>query len=146
MGVHFGNNEEKISEKNWSSKITKIENLIKIWKTRNLTLFGKITIIKSLLVSQVIYNAQMILMPAKIVKRVNSLLFSFLWSGKRDKIKRKALCMDYEFGGLKMVDLDLLLRSFLLKWIFLSKNTPFCLKIDEKNLYRQKQIFAHNFI
>ena len=25
--------------------------------------------------------------------------------------------MNYELGGLKMVDLDILLRSFLLKWI-----------------------------
>ena len=24
---------------------------------------------------------------------------------------------DYELGGLKMVDLDIMLRSFILKWI-----------------------------
>ena len=117
LGVTFGKNKDKITEKNWTPKITKIENLIKIWKTRNLTLLGKITIIKSFLVSQIIYNAQMILMPAKIVKRVNSLLFSFLWNSKKDKIKRKVVCMNYELGGLKMVDLESLLQSFLLKWI-----------------------------
>ena len=94
LGVHFGNNKDKVTEKNRSPKITKIDNLIKVWKTRNLTLFGKITIIKSFLVSQ--NNAQMILMPAKIVKHVNTLLFSFLWNCKKDKIKRKALCMNYE--------------------------------------------------
>ena len=91
--------------------------MINVWKTRNLTLFGKITIIKSFLVSKIIYTAQMILMPAKIVKHINALLFSFLWHCKKDKIKRKGLCMNYELEGLKMVDLDILLRSFLLKLI-----------------------------
>ena len=69
-------------------------------------MLGKITIIKSFLVSQIIFNAQMISMPAKIAKRVNSVLFSFLWNSKKDKIKRKVVCMTYELGGLKMVDLD----------------------------------------
>ena len=61
----------------------------------------------------------MISIPATIVKHVNTLLISFLWNCKKeeDKIKRKALCMNYELGGLKMVDFDILLRSFLLKWI-----------------------------
>merc|ERR1712105_253611 len=85
LGVHFGNNKDKVTEKNWSPKITKIENLIKVWKTRNLTLFGKITIIKSFLVSQIIYNAQMILMPAKIVKHV--ILFFSISFGTVKKIK-----------------------------------------------------------
>ena len=117
LGVYFGQNNDKVIEKNWSPKIAKIENLIKVWKTRNLTVFGKITIIKAFLVSQIIYNAQMILMPANIVKKINSLLFSFLWNCKKDKVKRKAVCMNYELGGLKMVNLDFLLRSFLLKWV-----------------------------
>ena len=32
LGVQFGNNKDKVTEKNWSPKITKIENLIKVWK------------------------------------------------------------------------------------------------------------------
>ena len=96
-------------------------------------MLGKITIIKSLLVSQIIFNAQMISMPAKIAKRVNSVLFSFLWNSKKDKIKRKVVCMTYELGGLKMVYLDSLLKSFLLKWIlhyFSSVNTKWKYIID----------------
>ena len=65
------------------------------------------------------YNAQMILMPAKIVKHVNTLLFSFLWNCKKDKIKRKALCMNYELGGLKMVDLDIFVTKLSFKMDFI---------------------------
>ena len=59
----------------------------------------------------------MIIMPENVVRRLTSLLYSFLWSGKIDKVKRKVVCMKYESGGLKMVDLNMLLQSFLLKWI-----------------------------
>ena len=115
LGVYFGNNHD--TNHNWASKITKIENVIRQWKARHLTLFGKIIIIKSFLVSQIIYNAQMILMPQNVIKQINTLLYTFLWNGKRDKVKRKVICMKYNFGGLKMVDLNTLFQSFLLKWI-----------------------------
>ena len=117
LGVYFGKDKDKINDKNWSPKFNKIENCIRLWKTRNLTVFGKMTIIKSFLVSQIIFNAQMISIPNEVIKKINSLLYSFLWNGKKEKIKRKVLCMEYELGGLKMVDLDTLLRSFRLKWI-----------------------------
>ena len=51
LGVYFGNDER--DDQNWASKITKIKNMTSLWKARRLTLFGKITIIKSFLVSQI---------------------------------------------------------------------------------------------
>lgn len=117
LGVYFGGNEQTLMNKNWLPKISKIDNLIRLWKARHLTLFGKITIIKSFLVSQLIYNAQMILIPKDIMKQINSRVFQFLWNGKKDKVKRSVLCMKYESGGLKMVELNSLFQSFMLKWI-----------------------------
>ena len=119
LGVYFGKDNNKVNYMNWSPKINKIENLIKLWKTRKLTFFGKITIIKSFLVSQLIFNAQMISVPKDVMRKINSLLYFFLWNCKKDKVKRKVMCMGYEFGGLKMVDLDTLLRSFHMKWILI---------------------------
>ena len=68
---------------------------------------GKITLIKSLLVSQLIY----ILTPlptyttAVQLQMVNKLLFGFLWDGKGDKIKREHIIRHYEQSGLKMIDI-----------------------------------------
>ena len=59
----------------------------------------------------------MISMPENVMKLIDSLLYTFLWNGKKHKIKRKVVCMSYEYGGLKMVDLNALLQSFILKWI-----------------------------
>ena len=76
--------------------MSKIENIVRLWKARRFTFSGKITIIKSFLVSQIIYNAQMISMPENVMKLIDSLLYTFLWNGKKHKIKRKVVCMSYE--------------------------------------------------
>ena len=84
LGVYFGKYEQDLM-----NKINKIEHLIRLWKAWHLTLFGKITIIKSFLVSQLIYNAQIILIPKDVVKQINSKFF--LWNGKKDKVKRSTV-------------------------------------------------------
>ena len=44
------------------------------------------------------------------MKEINNLIFGFLWKGK-DKVKQTAMINDIENGGLKMVDIDLMIRT-----------------------------------
>ena len=78
LKVQFGKNEQNLIDLNWKPKISKIENTVRLWRARRLTFSGKITIIKSFLVSQIIYNAQMISMPENVMKHIDSLLYTFL--------------------------------------------------------------------
>ena len=50
---------------------------------------GKITLIKSLLVSQLIYILTPLPTYTNALQMDNKLLFEFLWDGKGDKIKRE---------------------------------------------------------
>ena len=43
-GVHFSCNKTKQDEKNLLELISKIQNVLKIWRIRNLTLEGKIIV------------------------------------------------------------------------------------------------------
>jgi hypothetical protein len=38
----------------------------------------------------------------KIINEIQNMLYSYLWSGKPDKIKGKAIIGQYEEGGLKI--------------------------------------------
>ena len=38
-----------------------------------------------------------------VLQEINSLMFSFLWNNKPDKVKRNNICGDYLNGGLKMI-------------------------------------------
>ena len=107
LGVWFATDRNVMLRSNYDGRIGKIKNVIEIWQFRRLTLLGKMTLIKSLLVSQLIY----ILTPlptyttAIQLQMVNKLLFGFLWDGKGDKIKREHIIRHYEQSGLKMIDI-----------------------------------------
>ena len=55
-------------------------------------------------------------MPENVMKHIDSLLYTFLWNGKKQKIKKKSGLYElYEYGGLKMVNFYAVLQSFILK-------------------------------
>ena len=47
-GIHFSYNKEKSNEKKILESITKIQNVLKVWRMRHLTLEGKIIVFKTL--------------------------------------------------------------------------------------------------
>ena len=54
LGVWFSTSVDKQLEANFMDKIIKLESISNSWSARRLTLLGKITIIKSLAVSQIV--------------------------------------------------------------------------------------------
>jgi hypothetical protein len=57
-----------------------------------LTLFGKVTIIKSLIVPQLTYLLSVLPNPGQnYLKDIDSLIFNFLWDNKPPKIKREVV-------------------------------------------------------
>ena len=71
----------------------------------SMTLLGKITIIKTLTVSFIVYILSSLPTPPDILKTINSILYDFLWDGNGDKIKRTTMINNYAKGGLKMLDI-----------------------------------------
>ena len=53
--VHFLYNKNLEQDKNFCKLIVKIENILKSWRMRQLTLEGRITVFKALAVSKVIH-------------------------------------------------------------------------------------------
>ena len=73
LHVHFSGlrNASDIEEK-WKSKLTRTRGSITNLEKRNLGLLGKISLIKSLLLSQLIYAMQAICFPIKVLKEINT--------------------------------------------------------------------------
>ena len=59
---------------------------LNLWLSRDLTLYGKSLLAKSLGVSQLVYAASVLSVPTTIIKNVQSELSSLLWKNKNDKI------------------------------------------------------------
>ena len=80
-------------------------------------MLGKITVIKSLAVSQLLYLLSPLRSNYRILNEINDLLYTFLWNGKGDKIKRKTMINDLSVGGLKMIDISSFNKSLKTTWI-----------------------------
>ena len=102
---------------NFNLKINKLQTNLDIWKSRDLTLFGKVMIIKALGVASLIYSASNINVPKDIISNVKGRLFRFIWKNKMDKINRVGLYQDYEKGGLCMTDIEIMIKALRLAWI-----------------------------
>ena len=83
---------EDLIKLNCDEKKVKIKNIIQSWSKRSLTLFGKVTIIKSLIVPHLTYLLSVLPNPGQnYLKDIDSLIFNFLWDNKPPKIKREVI-------------------------------------------------------
>ena len=86
LGIYFGLNQLECNLLNWEKKIVDCESLINKWLKRNLTFFGKIKVIKTLVMPKFVYLVQSTKVPFEKIKIIDSLIYNFLWHGKREKI------------------------------------------------------------
>ena len=117
LGVWFSTNDGKIIDLNFTEKINKMNTILNIWRSRNLSLKGKITIIKTLVLPQIQFLFSMLHVPNEILKKLDVMLFNFLWSGKPPKIKRETIIAPIKNGGLAMVDVFTVHTSAKIGWI-----------------------------
>jgi hypothetical protein len=118
LGITYNTQLCNITEINILPKLPKLKNLLNMWKSRNLTPFGKITVIKSLILPTITHMLSSLPSPkADTIKLIENLFFNFIWNGKRDKIKRAVLIQPYEEGGLRMVNLANYIKGLKLTWL-----------------------------
>ena len=62
--------------------VIKIHSILKLWRTRNLSLEGKITTFKTLVFSKIIHLALATNVPTSFTDLLKNIQKEFLWSGK----------------------------------------------------------------
>ena len=81
-----------------------------MWKWRNLTILGRIQIVKTFIVPIFMYRLGLISLEKEVIKEANSISFDFIWKGK-DKVKRSSLVSEIETGGLKAPHLVSIIKT-----------------------------------
>ena len=99
-------------------KINKIKNCIQVWKGRDLTYKGKVLIIKTLLLSQVGFLADVVNIPNNVVKQIDTLIWSFLWDSKQPLVNRNTMFLDTGLGCVNMSNLSNTLMCKQIKLIY----------------------------
>ena len=118
LGIIFNVNLDRMPILNFENAISEIQKMLQRWQIRNLTLFGKITVIKTFALSKLNHILSVIPEPSQdFIKGLERILYNFLWNGKPDKIKRSTMILDYKEGGLKMVDISSFYKGLRISWI-----------------------------
>ena len=78
LGIFFSYDSNKANELNFVEKIRNLEKTLNSWKRRNLTLYGKVNIVKTLGLSKLIYSASVLVIPEQQINEINSLIQNFI--------------------------------------------------------------------
>ena len=122
-GIIFLQDEKKREERNLEKVLGAMTKHLKNWSRRHLTLLGKILILKTYAISQVIFLMQTILLNEKSLNQIKALVFKFLWNKNfnaakaPDRIKRSIMLTPCKLGGFGLTDIDLLNKSLNLRAI-----------------------------
>ena len=94
-----------------------MKTLLRLWKTRDLSLKGKVTVLNSLALAPLIYVASVIHVPDRVLLEVKSIIIDFMWGGGSSKIAYNVLIQNIEQGGLKLIDFESKVKSLKASWV-----------------------------
>ena len=118
LGVEFTTDLKNIADKNILRKLNEMKTELNQWSKRDITPFGKVTVIKTLIISKIVHLLICLPTPTlKVIKELNNIFFKFLWNDKPDKIKRTISTLNLLEGGLNMIDIDKFNQALKLTWI-----------------------------
>ena len=104
-GNHLSLNETDSYQENVLNKIDKLTSQLNRWKGRNLSINGKMIIIKTFAISQLIFTAQFQTIRPKEVRKIEQICYSFMWNGP-DRVKRNVIKSSRDNGGICGIDVE----------------------------------------
>jgi hypothetical protein len=121
LGVSVGANPRR--RETWKPVVESMSKRLNLWKSRQLSLGGRITLINSVLSSIPLYYFSFYKAPVCVLKSLVSLQRNFLWGGgteikKVSWVSWDQICLPKDQGGLGVKNLEMFNRALLSKWLW----------------------------
>lgn len=84
---------------------------------RSLSIKGKITYFKSLMISLLQFPCTSICTPARVFSELKKILTDFIWDQKWSKVVYNTLVQEVAAGGLKLLDFYVRVQVIRLNWV-----------------------------
>ena len=119
----------------WAEVLDRCNKKLARWKSLYISLWGRLTLIKSVLDALPSYMMSLFPIPKNTVKKINQLRRSFLWNWNKQYkcyflVKWDTLTLSRKQGGLGIKKLNLQNNCRLQKWLW-----RFC--IDDQSLWKR---------
>jgi hypothetical protein len=126
LGIHICTTESNHIKYNFEPQLKTIKSIFNMWKQRNLSLKGKITIINSLAASLLVYPCSTLYTPLHVIQEIDKIFFNFLWNGASNKVAKHIIIKTIDQGGLKMIDISCKIKALNVSWIKRAITNPNC--------------------
>jgi exonuclease III len=117
LGIWYFNKVDTIIVENHQIKLAELEKIFSKWKSHKLSLYGKSTVIKTLATSKLLYVISSLSTPQWYVEEAQKMIFKFLWDDKMPRIKNSVIINTPEKGGLKIPDMECIVKSQKIAWV-----------------------------
>ena len=119
LGISYDiRNMADITQYNINEKLPQMTQLISAWSKRILTPAGRITVLKSLIISKITHILISLPSPTEeMLTKLEKLCTDFIWNGKRHEVSKTVLCKEIKKGGLNMVNIKEFEICLKITWI-----------------------------
>ena len=104
LGITFFNDMFHMQNHNWKEVLTKLDQILNIWKVRHLSLKGRSLIVNTLALSKIWYLGTIVRPLKKDITKIKSLIFKFIWDGSMEQVSRDTLYLPVWRGGLGILE------------------------------------------
>ena len=102
---------------NIEEKFRKTDSILTLWEKYPLSLKGKITVLKCLVMPHILHIASVLYIDSEIIKKLEDMFFDFLWTKGRHAVKKVQIIQSIENGGMKMVSISNMIRAAKIMFI-----------------------------
>ena len=95
----------------------KAESRFNQWLQRDLSLRGRVLLSKAEGISRLIYAASSLALDSKTIKKIDQMLFNFLWKNRIHYIRKSVVINSRKNGGLDFLDFGSLNNVFKINWL-----------------------------
>ena len=117
LGVWFSKDKQEMLSKNLEEKYENMVKILNIWFSRNLSVDGKIVVLKSLVLSLILNTISVVYVPQHVINKIDKLFFDFLWGKGKVMVKRSTIIAKVEVGGLNMLDFHSMVSAIKIMWV-----------------------------
>jgi hypothetical protein len=116
LGICHGYN---IDDDNlWRDKIIKIKTCLQVWKSRNLSISGKVLIVKTFVHSVINFEIETRGIPNKYCKEIDKIISDFIWEGKKALVSAVNLKRPKYSGGLNLFSVSDIVSANMIKMVY----------------------------
>ena len=105
LGIEFNTDLKQMIKNNYESKVQIIKNILNSYKKRNMSILGKVTVLKTIIMPKLVY----LILPSPntdFFAEMERCFKNFIWEEKRPKIIVSQFEKDITEGGLRLTNLS----------------------------------------